>query len=269
MNYNPYAAPQASSPPPPPSGGFGPSQPWTAGEAVSVAWARFKEHWGVLVLANLIYGIIILACGQVSNVLLAAHVVEPQTPAYFGVVGVDTLVTQVVAAFFNAGMARVWLDTARGATPRFESMFSGADRFLPMLGLTLLVPLVLALGCVALVVPGIVLLAMYLVIYPLLPYYVVEGNLGAIDALRAAWKVSEGQRWELVTLSLLYGIGLTLLGFLTCCIGLLVTIPVYWVATAVAFTRIAGMSVATPPLIEGRGPSPPYGPGPHDLPPWR
>ena len=234
-----------------------------------MAWARFQEHWGVLVLANLVYGIIIIACGQVSNVLVAAHVVDPQTPAYFGVVGVDTLVSQVVAAFFNAGMTRLWVDTARGATPRFESIFSGADRFLPMLGLTFLVPLVLALGCLALVVPGIVLLAMYLVIYPLLPFYIVEGNLGPIDALRTAWEVSKGQRWELATLSL-YGFGLTVLGFLACCMGLLATVPVYWVATAVAFTRIAGMSVATPPLIEGQGPTqPPYGPGPHDLPPWR
>jgi hypothetical protein len=265
VNYNPYAAPEATSAPPPPPGGFGPSQPWTAGEAVSVAWARFKEHWGVLVLANFVYMIILVALGQISTVLVATHVVDPQSPAYFGVFGGETLVSQVVSAFFNAGMTRVWLDTARGVTPKFESLFSGGDRFLPMLGLTLVFSLALVIGCLALVVPALILL----VIYPLAPYYVVEGRMGPIDALRQAWEVSKGQRWELATLGL-YGMGLSVLGVVLCCWGLLATIPVYWVATAVAFTRIAGVPVVGTPAPDLRGPmQPPYGPGPHDLPPWR
>lgn len=265
MNYNPYAAPEASSAPPPPPGGFGPSQPWTASEAVSVAWARFKEQWGVLVLANLVYTIILVTLGQIPTVLVATHVVEEGTPAYFAVLGGNAFFTQfVVSAFFTAGMTRLWIDTARGATPRFESLFSGGDRFLPMVGLYVIVFFATLVGCAAFLVPGILLLT----IYPLAPYYIVEGRMGPIDALHMSWTVSKGQRWELAYLGT-YGIGIAVLGLVMCCFGWIVTMPVYWVATAVAFTRIAGMSTGQPGP-EAQAPiQPPYGPGPHDLPPWR
>ena len=265
MNYNPYAPPEATSAPPPPPGGFGPSQPWTATEAVSVAWGRFKDHWGVLVLASFVYAIIMITLGQIPTVLVASHVVEEMTPAYFGVAGVNAFFSQcIVASFFNAGMARMWLDTARGATPRFESLFSRADRFLPMVGLYVIVYLTIFVACAALIVPGVLLLA----ILQIAPYYVVEGRMGPIDALQTAWTVSKGQRGELVVLGVC-GIGIAILGVVMCCIGWIFTTPVYWVATAVVFTRIAGMSTVVPATEAQRPAQPPYGPGPHDLPPWR
>jgi uncharacterized membrane protein len=204
-----------------------------------------------------------MVCGQVSNVLIAAHVVEPQTPAYYGVLGVGTIFSQAVSAFLNTGMMRICLDTARGATPRFEALFSGADRFLPMFLLSLLIPFAFLFGCLV-IVPGLILL----VIYPIVPYYVVEGGMGPIEALQQTWVVSRGQRWELAMLGL-YGFGLNILGVIGCCVGLLATVPLYWVATALVFSRIAGVAPPTP-SPGAQGPmQPPYSAGPHDLPPWR
>jgi uncharacterized membrane protein len=261
VNYNPYAAPQAPATPPPPSGGFGPPQPWTASDALSIAWARFKVHGGVLIVAHLVFSLLTGVFGQLPNVLAWTQVVDAKSPLYFGIMGAGYLVTQVISAFFHVGLTRLWLDTARGTPPKFETLFSGADRFLPMLALNVILGLAVVVGCVLLIVPGV----FAMLIYQLAPYYVVEGRMGPIQALQKSWEVSSGQRGELFVLALA-GIGLGILGVLMCCMGLMVTIPVYWVATAVAFTRAAGMSVA--PLEPGPM-QPPYAPPPPNLPPWR
>jgi hypothetical protein len=229
-----------------------------------VAWARFQENWGVLLLAQLVFTLIAGILGELPNLLILTHVVQEKTTGFYVVSGVGFAFSQIVGAFFNVGLTRIWLDAARGAKPKLETLFSGADRFLPMLGLVFASVIASVIGCLAFVVPAIFLG----IIYPLAPYYVVEGRMGPIDALLKSWNVSRGQRWELLLL-LLYGFGLSLLGLVMCCVGWFVTWPIYLTANAVAFTRIAGIPTVTP-APETPGPmQPPYGPGPHDLPPWR
>jgi hypothetical protein len=265
VNYNPYAAPQGPATPPPPPGGFGAPRPWTATEAISIAWARFKVHGGMLVLAQFVYTIALMMLGQVSNVFVWTHSVDVNTPGYFGVLGGGMVVNLIFGAFFNVGLMRMYLDVARGVPPKFETLFTGADRFLPMLGLNALFFLGIVIGCTFFIVPGVLLALTYI----LAPYYVVEGRVGPIEALQMAWAASTGQRLELFLLAL-SGMGLAIVGVVMCCTGWLVTIPIYWVATAVAFTRAAGMAVA-PVAPQGpvQPPYPPYPAPPHDLPPWR
>ncbi len=252
MNYNPYAAPQVP-PPSPPSGGAGQPQPWTASDALSLAWARFKVHGGVLVLSYMAFTFLGAVLGQLPNTLTWTNVVEPGTAAYYGVLGGGQLVTQIVSAFFYVGLTRIWLDAARGNPPRFETLFSGADRFLPMLGLNLLFMLGFVVGCAFFIVPGVLLM----LIYQLAPYYVVDARLGPIDALRQSWAASAGQRGELFVLALA-GMGLGMLGLLMCCFGLAATVPIYFVSTAVAFTRVSGLGVAmpAPPQMAAQQPFP-------------
>jgi uncharacterized membrane protein len=241
VNYNPYAAPQAPPPPQAP-GGPGQPQPWTASDALSFAWARFKVHGGILVVSYMFFTFTVAILGQAPNVLTWTKVVAPGTPAQFGVLGGGYLFGQVVSSFFQVGLARIWLDAARGTPPRFETLFSGADRFLPMLGLNVVFSLGFVLGCAFFIVPGVLLM----MVYQLAPYYVVEGGLGPVEALRQSWVASEGQRGELFVLTLA-GAGLGLAGLLMCCVGIQVTIPLYLVSTAVAFTRVSGLGAAAPP----------------------
>ena len=54
MNYNPYAAPQASPPQSPGAPRAGAPQPWEVGEVLSQAWNTFKANWAVLVFSFLV-----------------------------------------------------------------------------------------------------------------------------------------------------------------------------------------------------------------------
>ena len=80
MTHNPYAAPN-EQPPPDAPGAFGPGQPWTASEVLSIAWARFKEHGGILVVAYLPSMLIAGTFGQLPNILTWTHALDPNTTA--------------------------------------------------------------------------------------------------------------------------------------------------------------------------------------------
>jgi uncharacterized membrane protein len=257
LNYNPYAAPQVP-PPPQASDGAGQPRPWTASEALSLAWARFQEHALVIILTYLVgmiltylvaAGVALLA-GQVPTALVATPAVRAPTPASFAALALGNVVSQAVSAFLQVGFARIWLDAARGIRPTFETLFSGADRMLPMLGLNIVFGLGVVIGCALLIVPGVLLL----LVYPLAPFYVVDAKLGPIDAMRRSWSDTAGQKGELAVLALA-GVGLGILGVMMCCVGLLATTPLFMVAAAVAFTWASGRGVAAA--------SPPA-----PLPPW-
>jgi uncharacterized membrane protein len=270
--YNPYAAPQAA---PPLAGGAlppGTPQPWTVGEMVSLGWARFKENWAVLIFSNLAVFVII----QVISRLLVMQVGSPtdfrtngfHSRGYWAGLGVSSAASQVVTAYFQTGLIRIWLAVARGQSPSFGVLFTGFDRFLPMIGLTLLSGFASGIGLVCLIVPGVIV---YLGLY-LAPYYLVDAGMGPIRAMQASWEATRGQKGD-VLLLVLAGFGLGVLGGLMCLIGIFATVPLWAVASAAAYTRMSGNGVATmygdgappgpqqayPPLPGGYGPPPGYG----------
>jgi uncharacterized membrane protein len=259
VNYNPYAAPQAPVPPPQHALAYGQPQAWTAGEALSTAWARFKESGVVLVLSVFLFWIIAAIAGQLPNLLTLAGGFD-SVAARVSIASASLLVQQVVAAFFEVGLTRIWLDTARAKTPELGTLFSGADRFLPVLLANLLVLLCTTLGFVLLIVPGVIVwLGLSLA-----KFYVIDAGIGPVEAMKASWTATRGQKGELFLL-LLAGFGLALLGLLMCCVGVLATTPIYYVATAIAFTRISGLGIAPPPPMPfggGGGYAPPAAPPP-------
>jgi uncharacterized membrane protein len=172
---------------------------------------------------------------QPPALLELAHVLEPRSHADFAVTGVTALLVLAVSAFFHVGLIRMWLQIARGEEARFNVLFTGRDRFLPMLGCTVLMGLAIGLGLLLFVVPGVIVL----VGCCLAPLYVVDRGLGPVEALSASWRVTRGH-WAELFLLFLVMFGLALLGLCMCCVGALATYPLAALAFAVAFTRITG-----------------------------
>jgi hypothetical protein len=274
--YNPYSAPQAGTPSPVgPDGAWAPGQPqpWTAGEVLSLAWDRVKAHWGVLVGAQFILLIIGSVPGVITNVIMITAHVTQWSPEHFGLLGGNYLVSLVVQSFFLPGMLRMVLDAARGRAPELGTLFSGGDRFLPIVAASLLVYVLTLLGCAILIVPGVFLMIGLLFV----PLFVTDAKLGPVAAIKASWQATSGHRVE-VFLLVLASFGLIFLGLIMCCFGILLTLPIYWTALAIAYTRITGTAgpapqgpPAYPPLPGGfQAPGyPPYPPpqGPPGYPP--
>jgi uncharacterized membrane protein len=238
VNQNPYAPPGAgvaAAPVP-----FGQPQPWTASEALTLAWARFKEFPAVLVLAYFLYVVIVGIAGQIGNIPMLTHAVRPSALASLLTLA-GILVGQLVGAFLQVGAMRIVLDAARGKTPELGTLFSGGDRFLPMFFVNILMGLAIALGVVFFIVPGIIIALGVLIA----PFYVVDAGMGPVDAMKASWAATKGQRGEVFVLGIA-GFGLSLLGVLMCCVGWLATTPILYVAIAIAFIRMSGLGVVAP-----------------------
>jgi uncharacterized membrane protein len=148
-------------------------------------------------------------------------------------VGISIPIVVAVSTFFQVGLIRLWLQVARGERPRFEVVFSGGDRFLPLLGLSVLMGIAIGLGLVLFVVPG-VLLALG---WSMAPFYVVDAGYGPVEALEASWEATKG-RWGSLFLLFLAGIGFSILGLACCCIGVLASSPLTMLFFAMVYARV-------------------------------
>jgi uncharacterized membrane protein len=237
MNYNPYVAPQGVAPqgmsgggPPPP----GAAQPWGVGEVIGIGWQAVKTNFATLVFAPLVGMLIAYAPVGICAGIGGAINDQTVTPILFGV---GYLLTLLAGMFIGPGFVRLGLAVARGQQPSFGMIFSGGDRFLAMLGSTLLLLLAIEIGNLLCVVPGVILaLGLSQTVY-----LVVDQRLGPIDALKKSWEITKGQKGALFVLQLALS-GVAILGEMACGVGLFVALPIILVAHAVVYLRLVGAS---------------------------
>jgi uncharacterized membrane protein YgcG len=265
MNYNPYAAPQAAPPQVAGAQLAGAPQPWEIGEVLARSWDIYKANWGVLSGA---FAVMILCTAVPVYVVSFGLVLSgngPGTDAYTPVYGSTNLINQLISAFFMIGMYRISLAAARGQAPQFATLFSGGSRFLPFFGMTLLMYIAIGFGLLFLVVPGVILgCGLWAG-----GFYIADSDLGVMDSLRASWEAMKGQKGAYFLFALVIGL-LQIAGVLACCVGVFVTVPLYFIAQAIVFLRISGRGgeIAAPMAPAYGGPPGGYGgPPPGGAPP--
>ncbi len=257
MNSNPYSAP-ANPYEQPTGGGGGPTngaQSWEATEVMGQAWAIFKVHALVLVGATFVAALIQNILSRVVGTVTGAFVEIPAsglTPGVGGVSGMETelilkilsaaavgmVIVLPVTAFFRAGIIKLMLSPARGGVPNFGDVFGGASRTLPLLLAMILKGLIVFVGCLLLIIPGIY--ASFALSQ--VEYFVVDRQMGPIEAIQASWSATEGQKIGIFIYWLL-SLVVAILGLLACCVGVLAAIPVIELGAAIIFTRITGTAV--------------------------
>ena len=261
MNVNPYLAPQPPEQLPPagvPQGAPGQPLYWEIGDVVGQGWAVFKTSWGPLVGAIFVSQLIGAMFRGIFNLPVSLGQLTPQDDAYWPLIGGATFLGLVVQQFFQVGLIKMWLAVARGRQPSFGDLFSGMSRFLPMVGVFFLTTLAVLSGVMLLIVPGVLLSLAFM----LAPWFVVDQNMGTIDALRASWRATTGQKGKLFGLSFAV-LGILLIGYCACCIGILAAVPLSQLATTIAYLRITGQGSYDPAApVEYNAPPPGFGPPP-------
>ena len=265
MNYNPYAAPQDAPQlqgGPPFPGAPGQSQPWTPTEALSLGWNAFKPNWVVLSAAVFV-GYIPNIAGQVISQILQRQTYNPMLNPLenlrgsLGVTYGIAFIEIIIGAFFQVGWLRMFCAAARGQPLSFGMLFSGFDRYFQLLATNLLIVLGMYIGICFCCFPGVFLgLALGLA-----AFFVVDQKMGPIDALKASWNATVGQKVDIFVFCLL-AICVTIAGVLACGVGIFAAIPVLGIAMAVIYMRIAGIAPnVAPPGGSAGGPfGPPMSP---------
>ena len=120
------------------------------GSVFQHAWARWRDNLGLLIGTTCfilgvttIGGVIEEVLTEFDNSLFLAKLTSWTTTA--------------IETFVEIGMAKICLALCRNQRADFSMLFSGGDKLLPVIGMSILYGLAVLLGLVLLIIPGIII----------------------------------------------------------------------------------------------------------------
>ena len=146
----------------------------------------------------------------------------------------NLLVQLIIGSLFTLGFIRNMFQTMDGEEPQFSAYGQEARKFLHYLVANILYSIIVCIGIMLLIIPGIYL-AIRLQFFQ--QYIVSEERCSAIDALKKSWELTQGQAMPLFLLALVQ-IGLTLLGLILLVVGLFVAIPLIVMMQCYVFRQL-------------------------------
>lgn len=202
---------------------------------MSAAWRIFTQNWFVLTFTLVLYEVITQALGLVGYTARQAGIESGAS----GLSMAGSVTQFVVGSYLQVGLVQISLAAARGQSPSFAMLFGGVHRLWPMVGSTLLIMVVVFVGFLMLIVPGVILLFGL----SMAGYFVVDAGLGPVAALKASWAATRGHKAMLFGFGFLAGLVL-IGGLLALLVGVFPAMAVVSVAMAVIYTRLTGTGVA-------------------------
>jgi uncharacterized membrane protein len=186
-------------------------------------WATFKKRPWILIGALLLT----IIAGAISSALFGN---ENQGSGI--VVGAMILASVIVNVLIEIGFLTFFMrahDSIESA--QFTDLWNPTPFVWYLVG-QVAVGIIVIIGLVLLIVPG--LIAAVALFFT--SYFIIEGK-GPIEAIKASWEMTKGNRWK-VALLLLAVAGLNLAGFLAFVVGLVVTVPISMLALVHAYRTL-------------------------------
>jgi hypothetical protein len=211
------------------------------GSCVSRSWELLKAHFWpiigisllVMVAMGAINQIVGLVTGPEMRVMVMRRRFSPGTVSiFFGA----SIVTAPAYAVLMGGLFRYYLKLIRGQRAEIGDAFSGFTIAFGQLALVGLVKAILSLvGYLFCILPGIYLSVAWIFAVPL----VIDRRMEFWEAMKLSRKVVS-RHWFLLFGFVLVLALIDVCGLLVCCIGLLVSIPLSWVALMYAYEDMFG-----------------------------
>lgn len=206
----------------------------SVGDCLRFGWETFKKRPWILIGAFLLAMIIAAIPGMFGPQpeIGPDGKIVPQPLTTFDVV--VSLISLVVSIFVGLGLTTFSLrahDNVEGV--QIADLWNPAP-FWRFLFAHILTVVAIALGFLALIVPG-VIIALGLAF---VPYLVIERGLWPIEAMKESWRITKGHKWQLLLLFLALLL-VNLLGILALFVGIFVSVPITMLAFAHAYRTLA------------------------------
>ncbi|MCJ1885759.1 DUF975 family protein [Pseudomonas sp. LA21] len=211
---------------------------FSIGEVISEAWKRVKGMKGLLIAATLVYIVAIQTISFAFGLALGLGfgVTESQTPMGQVAQVIASILAGAVCYPLAAGVAMLGIRRAADQKVSFDEMFSHFALFVPLLVTGLLMTLLMYVGLLLLIIPGLYLSLAYQLAIPL----AVERKLSPWQALEASRKAITRHWFKILGLYLTLCL-ITFLSMLPLGIGLVWTIPLLIISGGVLYRRIFGV----------------------------
>jgi len=201
---------------------------WTIGEVLSEAW-KLKDgfkgtYWGAL----LIYAVItVVITGVLEFIANDSSMMKV----------ISQLITGFITYPLVVGMMMIAIKRSVGIPTNVAMVFDYYPKTMPIFLTYLLMPLLIFIGFLLLVLPGIYLAIAYALALPLL----VDKNMGIWEAMEASRKAITPCWFRVFGLFLLGGI-ILMISALPLGIGLIWTVPFFGLAAAIVYRNLVGVS---------------------------
>lgn len=127
----------------------------------------------------------------------------------------------LVAAPLSLGFSIYSLNLFRNGSANYNSVFDGFNSLGKALGVYFLMVILIIIGIILLIVPGIILaLGLSMVYYVMID----KPELGVVDTLKESWRIMKGNKTKLLGLSLRF-IPWAILGILCLVVGIIFVLP--------------------------------------------
>lgn len=203
------------------------------GQALKDAWELLKKEWKTLLIMAIVAGVIQWIPGFLARLMGDVAIFS----FLLGLLGT------VVGIFISLRWIVVLLRMVDGKEVKIEDLWEGWQDDTTMVVqyfiASILFGLMVAVGMVFLILPGVYLALMF----GMFAFALVDERLSAMESLTRSKELTEGVRGKLFVFWLAV-MGINLLGALALGIGLIVTVPVTMLAGVYVYRQLSGGSMA-------------------------
>ncbi len=144
-----------------------------------------------------------------------------------------TLISMVISILVQIGSIKITLELYDGKPLNFSNLYSQSNLILRYLGASILYGLMVFVGFIFFIIPGI-----YLAIkYQFFSYLIVDKNMGIMDSFKKSENMTQGVKMNLLLFFLALA-GINILGALVFLVGLIITIPTTVMATVYVYKKL-------------------------------
>ncbi len=188
-------------------------------EAVQFGWDKMKTNLGFFIILLLI-------------VYLSPSIIQAFIKELFGE-GLAAFVEFIISSFLQMCLIRTALRFCDNEKGQFSDLYTLYPLFLKYLVAEILYGLIILVGLVLLIVPGVI----WAVKFQFVGYFIIEKGCGPVEALRRSSEITRDSIWDLFLFDLLL-VGICILGVISLLVGLFAAIPTVMVAHAFIYRKL-------------------------------
>jgi len=193
-------------------------------EALKFGWQIFKNNIGFFILLLIIIGLIFTTPDIIANR------VRKESPFLGFIFDIFSFILNILVSMGLIKISLRFCDQEKG---KFSDLFTSYPLFLKYLFSSILYGLIVLVGFILFIIPGII----WLIKFFFYDYFIVDKNVGPIEALKRSSAITRGAKWDLFTFILLLG-AINFLGALVFFVGLFVTVPITIIAEAFVYRKL-------------------------------
>lgn len=200
------------------------------GKIFRVSWEVFTNELGLLLGVAITTGVVSIISNIINDSMDGMHDDGLIMLAFLAII-----VLNLIQTFLAIGQTRICLKLLRGQPTSYAELFSGSDKFIPVVGFYLLIIAPLVLGFLLLIIPGVLMLLYFWPAFTL----IVDDKTSVLESFGVAGEIGGRNMMNSFVLAIA-SVGIGIAGLAACCVGVFFAAAFLSVLWAAAYLMMSG-----------------------------